>query len=478
MTAYRGVPAPALCLLLAACGGLPPPPPREAPPREREPEPDVPAPALEGDLMSDVVTPIDGARVSLDLEACLRLAGAGAPELERARARFAVVRAQAAAAGLRLWPSLEPQALVQREQGRIVSATGDVPSRRWFWSATLGVALRYVLNPLEAIHDRNASLLAAEALAADTQAQRQAAMRRAGALYAELQAAHALATLAHAALAAATARADLLRQQAHSGLVPAADAADADLAAARRARELHDAAADARQRSVDLALTVRLDPRVTISPAPQFRAFALVDPRASLDVLLGRAQQARPERVAADAVAASKAAAETAARWRAFGPSLALSLFAGGAGRIAASPAVSGPDGLGGRTSIGLGLFETLSPESWGHIGVAASSAAGAELDAELVGEAIAASVVAARTSALDAFARCELAQQELRAATAARQAAEQRRDAGLATGLDVWLRREHESDGRRRVALAVASWNRAQLDLLFALGGLAPAME
>jgi outer membrane protein TolC len=463
-------------VLLAGCGSLPPLPPREAPARKAELAPRRPPLAGHEALIDeDAVAPIATQKVPIDLETTLRIAGASAPELERARARLQHLRAQADRAGLMLLPGLSLGARGQREEGRIVSSTGDVPSDRSFWFAEAGVALHYLLNPLEAWFDRIAALRAAEAETAATEVTRQEAERRAAGIYVELQVAHARATLARTAQRAAQEHAALLRQRIGAGLLAPSAVADAALVAARRERERAHAEAGARQASVRLAEVLRLDPLVTLVPRGPMRPFALVDPDAPVETLLSWALRDRQElRVAAGDLASSDAAV-SAAGWGAFGPTLALSAFAGGAGRLAGSPFLLGPEGFDQRTTLAFGLVETISGETLGNLGIRHAELSAAELEVTLAAESVRAQLVAAWTACRDALVACASARAEVLAARSAQAAASQLLAAGLQSGVELLVRTEALAQARLAEVEALGAWNRAQVELLFALGGMGP---
>lgn len=464
----------------AACAVPPTGPPVEAPYRDAGLAPrhvQVPGLSAAPPLRSTPpIEPIEEATLLLDLDTCLSLAGSTGADVERARARLEVVRQAARRSEWRLFPELSLRGGVRRETGRDVGSSGTVTERR-YTVTTLGAALQYVLNPGAAVYDRAAAFLRVEEIAERTAAERFGAERAAATLYVILDLQHARAALLAELTEAARRQIDFLQQSVAAGLLSADVLAGARLLEARRQRERSEAERDARAASIRLAEQLRLDPRVTLTPAhPFLTPLALVDPDLPIDELLALAAARRPESRAAGAALQAAEAESTAAAWAAWFPTFTLSQSYGLIGRSHASDELLGTDGLGTTSTFLVGAVETLSGGRFGDLAVSRALAARAAIEPELVDERIRAEVVGARTASRDALATIERTRREVAAATHSLAAARDRQQVGFATGLEALVREEFVVEARLRETAALAAWNQAQVDLLFAVGSLGPA--
>lgn len=474
--AALGAVAIATTAVLGACSS-PARPPIEPPTRPLDlapaaPPVTVPPPAAR----HDAVAPIATQRLPLDLEAVLRLAGTDGADMLRARARFEALVTAAEASQLRSLPALSLGGNAQRESGRIVSSTGDVTEAR-FSFLQLGTVLRYAINPGEAYYAWAAANRRVEEGLYRTEAVRLAAERDAGLLYCHLEEAYAGAALAAESLHQARARLDLLGHQAGSGLIASFALDDLSLLVARRARARQDAENEARQISVALAAVLRLDAQVTLLPAdPALKPYSLVDPDIAAQALLDRSAAHRPEVAANERAAAAAGADVNAAAWVAFGPSVIASVFLGGSGRLSGSAGLGGDDGLGERSTLSGGAWETLSGSTYGELQIRRRLRDVARLETLLIGEQVAGETTAALVAARDARASIRAASEEVDAALRSERAAQSRFETGLETGVETLVRAEALAEARTHAVAAVAAWNRAQIRLLYAIGALGPA--
>jgi outer membrane protein TolC len=287
--------------------------------------------------------------------------------------------------------------------------------------------------------------------------------------YYGLQEAQARIKIAEEALAAARELARIGRDRETQGAGLKVDVLRAEARVAADEVLLARARKGLRDASVRLALTLRLDPAITLFPMETVvRQQTVVDPEVPLGVLTERAAAHRPD-LAAELRRVAAAENHRRADWAgAVGPSIY--------GAFEESAIGDRIDDLGNRQIYGGFVGLRLSPASIGQVQAAEARLEQARLSVERLRQQIAAEVIATREEALTAQEQIEAGVRGLRAAEAALDLSQVRFKGGVGIGLEVLDAQAALSESRTSLVTAIVAYNAAEVSLLRALGGISVA--
>jgi outer membrane protein TolC len=221
-----------------------------------------------------------------------------------------------------------------------------------------------------------------------------------------------------------------------------------------------------RQASIRLAITLNLDPKITLFPTDTaVRQLNLVNPSLTLHQLLDIALAKRPEVEESHQRAASATAAKKAAVWNALGPEVALEGAFGGIGKTFGN--------VDERTSVSGFVGWTLSGSAFGRIKSASARISESQITQEIVQNIIESEVIKAYEETLLTQEQIETAKKGLNAAEKSFELSQTNLKLGTGITLEVLQALEAVTDARTRLVEAVVEYNKAQVRLLNALGEL-----
>ncbi len=447
---------------------------------------DLPMPIESSSAALEIVSP-DTPQL-IDLGSALGMAGGSAWTVQLARQRTVEAHANLTSARALWLPTLQFGIGWNRHDGRIQATEGQVinTDRSSLFvggGATLGAPvaggsggpfrLFADLALADAYFEPKIARRMLYAQKAGVTVAKNQALRDAGSAYVDLVDAAGQIADARAAIAAATELFELTQTFEQAGAGAQADVDRASTEQARLKRQLQNANRLFRVRSAKLARRLRLDPRFVLHPADQIVVpIELSADLMEVDSEIATALSRRPEivehshRIAGLCLAVKKAHVEP---WI---PSLTMATSAGNyRGGLG-----GGPVNEGGRSDVDLQAIWEL--ESMG-LGVAAKrSRAGSRLAQQRIELAdlrdeITAEVVQSFEDVLNYREQIQTAEQALALAESSYRRNLQRVRAGEGLPIELLQAINARATGLRDRTAAVAHYNRAQIELLYATGQL-----
>jgi len=413
------------------------------------------------------VHPIEpGQRLPIDLPTALRLAGARNLDLLEAKERIheASARGEEAVGALVPEPYGSLLTFGQKTSGSTLGFFTALGSRSFDTINAMGGA-QLSTNPTQAIFAALAAHRLVGAAIDDSDQVNQQVLAETAIGYFALEESAARVAIAEQALAASQelARVADTRYSLGSGLK-----VDAKRAAARVAIDqvvLSRASEDFRKASVELALTLKLDPKVTLLPLDRtIRQRTLVDQQATLDQLVQQALVARPA-LAAEAKRVEAAEDSRSAAWSgALAPSVYTNLQDNSLGPVGNHQFYAGAVGL------------RFSFTSFGAARLASAEMEREHIQRERLRQQIEAEVVLAHDDLATAAEQVESARQGLAAAQPALDLSQDRFQGGFGLELDVLDAQAALEKARTDLVDAVVGYDVAEVRLLHALGNVTPA--
>ncbi len=407
-----------------------------------------------------------GLRLPINLPMALRLAGAKNLDLLEARERVAEANARGEEALGALVPEPYSSLLIfgQKTSGQTQGFFTALGSRSFDTFNAMGGA-QLSTNPAQAIFAALAAHRLADAAIADREQVTQQVLAEATIGYYALQQTAASVAIAEQALAASRelARVAASRYSLGFGLKVDAKRAAAQVAADQFA--VSRASADFRKASVELALTLKLDPKVTLFPLDRFiRQRTLIGSKLTLDNLVERALAARPALAAEARRVAAAEDSQTAAWTGAFAPSLYTNLQDNSVGTVGNHQFYAGAVGL------------RFSLTSLGAARLASAEMQHERIERERLREQVQGEVVLAQDDVATWAEQVESARQGLAAAQPAFDLSRDRFQGGVALELDVLDAQAALQKARTDLVDAVIGYDIAEVRLLQALGTVSPA--
>lgn len=413
--------------------------------------------------------------MAIDLPAVVSLATSGNLEIQAARLRVEQRLALLESSGRVALPILAPAFSYEQVDGSVRATEGNLVDVA-FRTFQPYVLLQWIANPGKVHYEIVAArkrLLASEheERAVVLQTLRRAALQ----YYDLLRASHAVSA-AREALAEARELARVAQSGVLAGTALGADEMRARAEAAAREQDLTLALQSFHDTSLALALTLHLEPTVTLAPSePTLAPVSLVRDDLAVEDLLVIAVLHRDDLRSLRALIEASVAELKGLRWSSFGPRLEAGYQLGGIAGSAEDVAGEGDQDFGLRTQerINASAGWRLSLAAFSDLAAAGAIEEQSRIAAERRLAEARSEVVAADQASRASAALAEQARVGLRFAEEALRLARANLQAGAMTQLDVLHAQSALAQARLRYAGAVVSYNQAQVELLGALGVL-----
>ena len=494
---------PAFAVVALTMGCVGPKHPIETPQRPDVAPSEQPVSAMPLHLDPDPIKPMYTELLAIDLPTVVRVALADNFDIRHARQAVHATQGRYEATVGAAFPAIVPTALFEHVEGSVRATQGNLVGVG-FDTFQPSVAIQWVINPGRVIYD---ILAARKRLLASEQQEKaviQGILRRGAVQYYDLVLAQAGISAAHQGVLEAEELLRISQLRIATGTGVPADEMRADARLAERRQDLISGMKELYDASVMLAVTLHLDPSVTLIPSVTLLPpTQLVRNDLGIDELLGIAVAFRPDLESVRALVEAATAQQDSTWWSGFGPTLALSYQYGGitghASNFAASPGVS----FSGN-SVGSGrILDVIAKQplrtaihrpdqtfsfsdqqratavaSWrlalsvfGELKTAKAVQTQAVIQAGRALDEVRAQVVSAAQASQANRQLIGLAHRQVTSAEEALRLTEVHLKAGTMTTVDVLQAQDAATQARLRYAKAVVRYNQSQVDLLAALG-------
>jgi outer membrane protein TolC len=456
---------------------------------------------------------------AVDLPTVIRLAQAQNFDIQQARQAVEAAQGNYESAVGDAFPAIVPTAFFQRRDGRFLNTDGrifDVGSANF----SASVAIDWVINPGQIIYN----ILAAKKRLYATEFQEEhvkmETLRLAAVQYYSLALAQARIETARQGVKEAEELLRIERVRLRTGTGVQADELRAKAQLAARQQDLVSALHGFYRTSVDLTVTLHLDPSVTLVPRIEtLPRETLVRDDLEIEEMLAIAVTFRPDLQSVRETMEAALADRKRTWWSGFGPDFTLGYEYGGitgnannvvpnegipsnlvvnptsaTGSFSSNPVANGVirEGIvrGSRRLAGsddqtfrfsqftrgtAGVGWRFSISAFGDLKKAAAAEASAIIDAARKIDEVRASVVNIHQEVIAHRRLGELALQQVESAEEALRLSQANLQAGIMTTLDVLQAQDALTQARLRHILAVVGYNQAQVNLLAALGLVDP---
>jgi outer membrane protein TolC len=422
-------------------------------------------------LASVLAQPTNGAPYPIDLPTALRLAGAQNLDIQIARARVSEAEANRQSAVEQFFPWIAAGVTYHRRDGVAQAVPSGIVSDAHFQSYSPGGTLAAQVDFGEAIYRSLAAKQLVRASDQALEAQRQDATLRAARGYFSLAQAAALVEVEREAF-----RTSRDYQQQLQAAVEAGVAYKGDLLRVQTQTEhyqiaLERALEQQRVAGAELALTLHLDSTVELMPREAVLGpITLFTTNSSMDALVARALQARPELKQSQALLAAARTAKNGAVYGPLIPSLGALAFGGGLG----GGPDSGPGNFAAEGDYTVGVSWRIGPGGLfdpGRINASKARLAEVELGETKLRDHIIAEVVTNLVRVRSLSAQIALAQQNLATATETLRLSRERKQYGVGIVLEDIQAQQDLTQARSDYLTALAEYNIAQYGLNTAVG-------
>ncbi|MGC8552038.1 MAG: TolC family protein [Phycisphaerae bacterium] len=412
--------------------------------------------------------------VAIDLSSVVHLARLSNLDIQQARQQVEVERGRFASAVGGAFPVLAPTAIFLYNNGAARSTAGNIVTAD-FRALTPAAAIQWVINPGRTIFNIVASR---ERFSAARQQQRSVLMQTltTGAIqYYQLVLRQADVAAAHESTLEQQELLRIAQLRFKAGAAIAADVASARAAYASSQRDLLLALNAFYRASVDLSLTLRLDPTLTLVPrARHIFVHRLISDRLTARQMIVLAIKNRPDLQSLRDLLRAAAADKGAVGWGDLGPTLAAGYAVGATTSNAGVPS-NGSDfsnyhyrgfqqgSLGGGWTLGLSTF--------GDIHTAGAKEQIARIQAERLLDQVQAQVVDAQQESITNAKLIPIVTEQLESADYALHTIQENFRAGTNTEFDVLVAEAALAKARRDYAQAIVRYNQSQIALLASLG-------
>ena len=406
--------------------------------------------------------------VAVDLPTVLRFVGETRETLAVLIARENAAAADAGkfSAALGFFPSVRPRLSWFRHEGRIQDTQGeflDVDKQNAFG----GVGLELALNPADAVFQTLSAYRRADASHADLETASQETLREAAHRFYDLVLARQRQRIQQEALVRAQAFVELQQARAEQGVGLAVDALRARAHAAEVQGQIAETVGDLHVASARLVELLRLDERIELEP---IRGQPLLVEFVSGDVptenLVEKARASRPELTSAEEL--GKALDVEKQR---LGYGWAIPQIRGGVSFGEFGPTISARD-TEDQESYYLALELELEANRYSRWKEASHQRRSLEFQRQRLERRIVAEVISARWASRAARQRVDAVREQVGMAEEAVRISQSRHSEGAALFLEVLDAQESLIRARSELAEATISHNRAQYDLVRAIGG------
>lgn len=410
--------------------------------------------------------------LTIDLAAALRLAGARNLDVKLAREKFAEAYAAEESAIERFFPWIAPGVTYRRHDNLIQNTEGLIENVHKQSYAPGGTVIAQI-DIGDAIFKSLEAHQLAKAARHGLDAQQQEIILAAAHGYFDLAATHEAVGVAREALRVARGYAEEIDRALNAGMAFKGDALRVKVQQQRDEIELRRAEEKARLASAKLVQILHLEPTVELVPRDaSIVPLAIISTKESLGDLVAQALAARPE---AQQNAALLSAAQQSKNGAIYGPLI---------------PTVGGQaffGGLGGGKNGDTGNFgeseDYVATLAWrvgpgglfdfGNIHARQARLRGAALMAEKVSDQIANEVITSQTRVRSLADQIATARQSLSDAEEALRLGRERKEFGVGVVLEMILAAQDLTRARNDYLTTVVEYDKAQYDLLKALGGL-----
>lgn len=407
---------------------------------------------------------------TIDLPTTLRLAGSQNLDIQIARERLAEARANVAVAQAQFFPWLAPGVSYRKHEGRVQAVDGTIfdASKQ---TLVPGLTLNAQVDPGEAHFRALAARQLAKAADFGVNAQQQETALAAVLGYFDLLFAQAAAEVARDAIRISTNYQAQIERAVEAGVAYRGDALRVKVQAERNRLALRQVEEQRALASTRLAQVLNLDPAIQLAaPAAELVPLSLADIRQPLGEWVRAAMIQRPELKQTIASHEAARAQERGAVYGPMAPSVSGQIFAGGlAGGTGGSLA-----NFGDQQDFFLGLSWRIGPGGLfdqGRVKAAQARARAAEFAVEKVHDDVTRQVVDAAVRMRSLADQIESAKAVLEAAEAGLDLAQQRKEFAVGIVLESIQSEQDLTRARLDYFRAVADFNKAQYQLLRAIG-------
>ena len=407
--------------------------------------------------------------LAIDLPTITRVAIAQNIDIKQAQERVLAARGRYESSVEAVFPVIAPSIAFQHLEGAGQNANGTLVLTN-FSNILPAITVQWILNPGRAVYDIVAAKRRMEASDQQERAVVLETARTAAVQYYQLVRAQARVANARRAERQSDESLRLVDLRFKAGDALSSDQMKARSSLASRREELLLAVNAFYRASLDLTLTLHLDPIVTLVPEPDHLSrITLVREDLAIDALLALAVQYRPDLQEARTLLAAVQADKGGALWGSLGPQLQAA-YSYGSIKADAQGQTFGPDRLQ-KGAGGAGF--ALGVSTFGQVKTANANVRSAALDVEKTLDHVRAEVVASQQDAITQAAVIPIAGQELESADEALRLAQAGLQAGTVLLLEVLKAESERAAAQQHYADAVARYNQAQVNLLAALGML-----
>jgi outer membrane protein TolC len=410
------------------------------------------------------------AQETIDLPTVLRLAGAQNLDVQIARQRLAEAAAADTSATLQFLPWLSPGLGYRGHGGNTQDVVGNIVEAQKH-SYVAGLALTAQVDLGDAIYRKLSAQQVRRAAEQSVGAQERDSTLSAATAYLELVRARAHADVVRESVAISRAYQDQVRRAVEVGLAGKGDELRVQVQTQRYEIELRRAVEQGRITSSRLAEVLHLDPATQLTPADAVPVpLTLVAADATLDFLVARAVESRPELRRIQSLLAAAEKTREGATYGPLVPSIAFQGFVGGlgGGRSGKADIFGGSDdyavAIGWRIGPG-GLFDQ------GRINAAKARVETARLDEMRARDNIVRQIADAFERAHSLADQIASTRDNLETATRALDLSQARKVFGVGAVLEVIQAQRDLTQARADYVDALAESSKAQYALAWATG-------
>lgn len=408
----------------------------------------------------------------IDLPTALRLAGAQNLDIQLAIEKLAEAHAGEESAIERFFPWVSPGVTYRSHDNLIQDVAGNViPVEKQSYAPGATIIAQTDIG--DAIFKTLEAHQLAKAAGHAFDAQRQNAILAAAGGYFDLSAAHGLVEVARETLRVSSGYAGEIERAVKIGIAFKGDALRVKVQQQRDEIVLRRAEEKARLASAKLSQILHLDPTIDLTPRDSRPVpLSFVSTQQPLSDLVTQALFARPEMKQSAALIDAARQAKNGAIYGPLIPSIGGQAFLGGLGGGNKNSTRS----LGESEDYVASLSWRIGPGGlfdFGNIHAKQSRLRSANLTNEKVRDQIAQEVVVSRTRVLSLGDQLTIARQSLNNAQETLRLDQERKEFGVGAVLETIFAEQELSRARADYLATVADYNKAQYDLLKALGKL-----
>jgi outer membrane protein TolC len=410
--------------------------------------------------------------LTIDLPSALRLAGAQNLDVQLAREKLAEARAEQESAIERFFPWVAPGVTYRRHDNLIQNTEGLIEQVDKQSYASGGTFIAQT-DIGDAIFKSLEAYQLAKAARHGVDAQQQETLLAVAGAYFDLAAAHGAVGVAREALRASSDYAAEIERAVNVGIAFKGDALRVKVLQQRDEIALRRAQENVRLASAKLAQILHLDPLVELAPRDSnVVPISIVSTKEPLGDLVSQALAARPETQQSAALLSAAQHAKNGAIYGPLVPSVGGQAFLGqlGGGKDSSTGNLGESEDYVASVSWRVGpggLFD------FGNIHGRQARLRGAALTVDKVIDQVAGEVVASRTRVQSLADQIDTAKQSLADAQEALRLGRERKEFGVGVVLETILAEQDLARARNDYLNIVTNYDKAQYDLLKALGRL-----